>query len=54
MDLPARMRAAVQVGSGELSLEERPRPHPGPGEVLARVRAAGICGSDLHFWKNAV
>jgi len=29
-------------------------PQPGPGEVLIRVRAAGICGSDLHFWKHAV
>jgi L-iditol 2-dehydrogenase len=48
------MRAAVQQGPGELRLEERPMPQPGPGEVLVRVRAAGICGSDLHFWKYAV
>jgi L-iditol 2-dehydrogenase len=48
------MRAAVQHAPGELRLEERPVPRPGPGEVLVRVRAAGICGSDLHFWKYAV
>jgi 2-desacetyl-2-hydroxyethyl bacteriochlorophyllide A dehydrogenase len=26
-----------------------PRPEPGPGEVLVQVRAAGVCGSDVHF-----
>lgn len=52
--LPARMRAAVQREPGELRLEELPMPRPGPGEILVRVRAAGICGSDLHFWKYAV
>jgi len=30
-------------------LEEVPRPEPGPGEVLVRIAAAGICGSDLHY-----
>jgi threonine dehydrogenase-like Zn-dependent dehydrogenase len=29
-------------------LREFPIPEPGPGEVLARVVAAGICGSDIH------
>jgi threonine dehydrogenase-like Zn-dependent dehydrogenase len=53
-DLPDRMRAWVQRAPAELGLEERPMPQPGPGEVLVRVRAAGICGSDLHFWKHAV
>ena len=48
------MRAAVQHEPGELRLEERPIPQPGPGEILVRVRAAGICGSDLHFSKYAV
>jgi threonine dehydrogenase-like Zn-dependent dehydrogenase len=43
------MRAAVYVGPGKLSVELRPIPQPGPGEVLLRVRACGICGSDLHL-----
>jgi propanol-preferring alcohol dehydrogenase len=30
-------------------LREVPRPEPGPGEVLLRVRAAGLCHSDLHL-----
>jgi len=33
----------------ELTVEEIERPSPGPGQVLARVRASGICGSDLHY-----
>jgi len=32
----------------ELELVERPMPDPGAGEVLIRLRAAGICGSDIH------
>ena len=42
------MRAMLLRGT-ELSLEDIDRPTPGPGQVLARVRACGICGSDLHF-----
>jgi NADPH2:quinone reductase len=40
------MRAAVIV-DGRLEIEERPDPVPGPGEVLIRVKAAGINGADL-------
>jgi hypothetical protein len=32
-----------------LELQDVPQPKPGPGEVLLRVRACGICGSDVHF-----
>jgi NADPH:quinone reductase len=40
------MRAAVIV-DGRLEIQERPDPVPGDGEVLIRVRAAGINGADL-------
>ncbi|CAI4215614.1 unnamed protein product [Parascedosporium putredinis] len=31
---------------------EAPVHSPGPGEVLLHVKATGICGSDIHFWKT--
>lgn len=46
------MRAMVLRGK-QLILEEVEMPVPGPGQVLARVRACGICGSDLHFARYA-
>ncbi|WP_114856197.1 zinc-binding dehydrogenase [Brachybacterium sp. YJGR34] len=42
------MRALVLADYHRLDLVERPRPEPGPGEVLLRVAATGICGSDVH------
>lgn len=44
------MRVAVYHGGGRLSLERRPAPVAGPGEIVVRVRACGICGSDLMQW----
>ncbi|KAL7422725.1 hypothetical protein Q5752_002017 [Cryptotrichosporon argae] len=31
---------------------QKPKFKPGPGEALVHVRATGICGSDVHFWKH--
>lgn len=42
------MRSLVFIGPGEMALQERPDPHPAGGEVVVAVRAAGICGSDVH------
>jgi len=42
------MRALVFGGPLDLSVQERPRPEPAPGEVLLRINAVGVCGSDLH------
>jgi threonine dehydrogenase-like Zn-dependent dehydrogenase len=41
------MWALVWRGPRVLGWEEVPRPEPGPGEVLIRVRAVGVCGSEL-------
>lgn len=43
------MRAARYFGPGRFAMVETQRPAPGPGEVLLRVRAAGLCHSDLHI-----
>ena len=44
------MRAAVYYSNRDIRLEERPRPAAGPGEVVFRVEASGICGSDVMEW----
>ena len=38
---------AVTVSDGEITVEEHPDPVPGSGEVLVRVRAAGLNGADM-------
>lgn len=43
------MRAWVLHGARDLRLDRVPVPAPRDGEVLVRPRAAGICGSDLHY-----
>jgi len=40
------MRAAV-IADGDVTVQERPDPAPGAGEVLVRVRAAGLNGADM-------
>jgi alcohol dehydrogenase, propanol-preferring len=40
--------ALTEPGSGIVTRLERSRPTPGPGEVLVRVRACGVCRTDLH------
>jgi L-iditol 2-dehydrogenase len=42
------MKALVFRGPGSMPLEDRADPHAGPGEAVVRVRASGICGSDVH------
>jgi 2-desacetyl-2-hydroxyethyl bacteriochlorophyllide A dehydrogenase len=44
------MKAAVFHGVGDLRVEERPAPAAGPGEVVVRVGACGICGTDRHIF----
>lgn len=45
------MQAVIMRGQ-ELRLGEFPTPKPGPGEVVIKVAACGICGSDLHALKH--
>lgn len=47
------MKALVLREYKKLSLENIAQPTPGPGEVLVRVQACGICGSDVHGWDGS-
>ncbi|HEY5142793.1 MAG TPA: alcohol dehydrogenase catalytic domain-containing protein [Solirubrobacteraceae bacterium] len=41
------MKVAVSVTPDRVLVEERPDPRPGPGEVVCRLLACGVCGSDV-------
>ncbi len=43
------MRALVLSEPHEFAVREVPEPEPGPRQVLVRVRACGVCGTDLHI-----
>jgi L-iditol 2-dehydrogenase len=43
------MRAAVFLGPNEMVLRDVPRPQPGPGDVLVKVAACAVCGTDLRI-----
>ncbi|MFQ5400422.1 MAG: zinc-dependent alcohol dehydrogenase family protein [Anaerolineae bacterium] len=42
------LRAPAEVGTSPLALVEAPIPEPGPGKIRLRVRACGVCHTDLH------
>jgi L-iditol 2-dehydrogenase len=44
------MRVAVYYNNRDIRIEERPIPEIGPRELLVRVVASGICGSDVMEW----
>jgi len=46
------VKAAVFYGGKDIRVEDVPDPVPGPGEVLIEVKAAGVCGSDLHGYRS--
>lgn len=50
--LPQTMKAAVMRNTREIQIEEYQVPQIGPDEVLIKVMAVGICGSDLHYYSH--
>lgn len=46
------MKAAVLQAPYKIVIEEIPEPKPGPGEVLVKVKAVGICGSEVHAYQG--
>ena len=44
------MKALVYTAEKTMEFKDVADPKPGSGEALVRVRASGICGSDMHAW----
>lgn len=44
------MKALVYTQPGEMQLLDRPMPETAAGEVVLKIEAVGICGSDMHAW----
>ncbi|NOZ60148.1 MAG: zinc-dependent alcohol dehydrogenase family protein [Calditrichaeota bacterium] len=48
-----RMKAAVFYGPGDVRIEDKPVRKIGSDEVLIKVRACGVCGTDVHIFEGA-
>ena len=46
------MKAAVFHGTRDITIEDIPEPKVEPNGVVIKVKACGICGSDLHLYKR--
>lgn len=54
LTVPETMKAWVLDDPNQLRLTEKPVPEPGPAEVLVRVDAVAICGTDLEILQNGL
>ena len=45
------MKGVVFPGNRQLEILDFPDPTPGPGEVVLEIKASGMCGSDLKFYR---
>jgi D-arabinose 1-dehydrogenase-like Zn-dependent alcohol dehydrogenase len=52
VDDAAQMTAAVLTAVGRIESRRVPIPEPGEGELLVRVAATGVCGSDLATYRG--
>ncbi|MDR2355934.1 MAG: alcohol dehydrogenase catalytic domain-containing protein [Clostridiales Family XIII bacterium] len=48
------MKVGVLYGKEDLRIEERPVPVPGPNQLVVKIDYAGICGTDLEFFKSGM
>lgn len=48
------MRGGVFLGGGRIELRDLPIPEPAPGEVLLKVAACGVCGTDNHILNGEI
>jgi D-arabinose 1-dehydrogenase-like Zn-dependent alcohol dehydrogenase len=45
------MKAVYFLGDRKLAIREVPDPTPGPGEVILEIKASGMCGTDLKYYR---
>jgi L-iditol 2-dehydrogenase len=50
--VPSIMRASVLIAAKTLEIQDRPVPVPDSDQVLVRVSAVGVCGSDVHYYRE--
>ena len=50
--MQGKMKAAVLTQVGKIEIRELDIPTPAPDEALVRVRAVGLCGSDVHYYEH--
>lgn len=51
-EIPRTMRASVLTARSQVRLDERPVPVPADDEVLIKVASVGVCGSDVHYYRE--
>jgi len=51
-DIPLTMKAAIMHKPLQITVEDVPMPDIGPDEVLVKVMAVGVCGSDVHYFEH--
>ena len=47
------MQGAVFLGDRTMDVRDFPDPTPGPGDVIVAIRASGLCGTDLRYYRGA-
>ena len=50
--MPETMKAAFYLGPGQMEVREAPKPEAGPGDLLLRVDACSLCGTDVRILKH--
>ena len=50
--VPSTMKASVLTGAHALTVKEVPTPACASDEVVVKVAAVGVCGSDTHYFRN--
>lgn len=46
------MQSAFLVGRSKMEIRETTIPAPGPGQALVAIKAVGVCGSDVHYYRD--